>query len=292
MADEKLTRLMGAAREWSLAAEDLARSQDVSIAEVQRVVTKNATDIERLSTDAAHDRRADRWVKGIELFTAFVSLIVAAVVGFASVRLSDEANKIQTSLSGIAQAQQDIAKTAENRTSSNELSDTIRDLGKPDPSDAHFQNNLDKIENHEDVIRLLGIGSYDSLMNWVFNANKGKFIEYWGDHPNCIKSEDCSFSDRAALFEVNLKYLGLIERNANQFQGDEKRAADEFTTLCRLPDSDKSRCEALSGSFSPFVQQGYKKAQPPANKPGSGLDALPGKPNAGTNPPPSTKPDQ
>ena len=87
MADEKLTRLLGAAREWSAAAEDLARSQDLSIAGIQKDVTKNALDISKLSSDADNYRRVDIWIKGIEVFAAVVSLIVAVVVGYAATRL-------------------------------------------------------------------------------------------------------------------------------------------------------------------------------------------------------------
>jgi len=251
MADEKLTRLLGAAREWSAAAEDLARSQDLSIAGIQKDVTKNALDISKLSSDADNYRRVDIWIKGIEVFAAVVSLIVAVVVGYAATRLSTEANGIQTSLAQIGRAQGEIAASAEKRTASDELSDTIRDLDKPDPGDPHFQNNLDKIQAHEGVIRLLGIGSYNSLMKYVFSANQGsRFIEYWGDHPNCIKSEDCSFKDRAGLFEVNLYYLGLIAHNASQFPGDEKKAADELSTLCKLPDSDKPTCATLTDALT------------------------------------------
>jgi hypothetical protein len=263
MADEKLTRLLEAAREWSSAAEDLARSQDLSIAAIQRDSIKNSLDISRLSDDAKNYRQIDMWIKGVEVFAAVVSLIVAIVVGYAATRLSAEANGIQTSLAQIGAAQEEIARTAEKRTASNELSDTIRDLGKPDPNDPHFQNNLDKIQGHEDVIRLLGIGSYNSLMKYVFSANKGRFIEYWGDHPNCIKSEDCSFNDRAGMFEVNLYYLGLIAHNANQFPGDEKKAADELSTLCKLPDSVKTTCDTLTESLSPFAKEAAKKQQQP-----------------------------
>jgi hypothetical protein len=268
MTDEKLTRFLAAAREWSAAAEDLARSQDLSIAGIQRDVAKSALDISKLSQDADNDRRVDLWIKGIEVFTAVVSLIVAVVVGYAAFRLSAQANGIQTSLARIGTAQEEIASTAETRTASNELSDTVRDLGKPDPNDPHFQNNLDKIQTHEGVIRLLGIGSYNSLMKYVFGANnKGRFIEYWGDHPNCIKSEDCSFNDRAGLFEVNLDYLGLVVHNANQFPGDEKKAADELSTLCKLPDSVKSRCDALADLLSPFAKEAAKKQPVPTATP-------------------------
>jgi hypothetical protein len=103
-------------------------------------VARNTSDIDGLEGDAAKDRSTDAWIKEIGVFTAVVSLIVATAVGYASVRLSEEANEIQVSLSGIAQAQRDIADIAEKRTSSNELSDTIRDFAKLDSSDTRNQN--------------------------------------------------------------------------------------------------------------------------------------------------------
>jgi hypothetical protein len=151
MDDEKLTRLLAAACEWSSAAVDLARSQDLSIAANKEDVTKNTLEIVTLSDDAKNYRHVDMWIKGIEVFAAVVSLIVAVVVGYAATRLSAEAN--------------------------------------------------------------------------------------------------------GCMFEVNLDYLGLIAHSANQFPGDEKKAADELSTLCKLPDSDKTRCDTLTEALSPFAKE-------------------------------------
>lgn len=263
MANDNLRRLAESAHAWTTALDELARSQETSVGDLQTRLTEAERELSALRNHIKSTDRSEKILKWAEIAAAVSSLVVAAIIGFITVKLSDKANKIQESLASISTAQVQLVASANNQSSVDQLLDVLKEIGKPEGlSESDQTRLLNKALNHVDGVPNLTMEDYKPLMAYVLvHADTTNSKIFWAHHPLCV---DCVFDSRAMLVGIEIDYLKKIT-DKDQTYNDSRLDADSALALLNKfvkTTAAQAQYAALSqqlGVLTPAKQQSIKR---------------------------------